>query len=142
VRVRADKLPPNREWAFAVAGSAAVACCQLLPYELPLLLLGLPYLVRLVLSPQASDRRWAVPLAAFALFAFADGGDGDWYYQAIRLLVDANNTALTAVLQSHRAIGTAGVLLTVLVAGPRGAVAERDRTPCQRRGLATATATP
>ena len=107
VRVRVGRVRPTREWCFALAGCGALSCCQLLPYELPLLCLGLPYLVGLVASERPADRLAGVLIALPAAFAFIPGGDGEWYYQALARSI--SDERLLTVLQSHRCLG---VLLT------------------------------
>ncbi len=124
------RLTPTRDWCFALAGCASLHCCQLLPYELPMLCLAVPFVVRLIASGRVRDRLAAVLIAAPAAFAFVDGGDSSPYYQLLARTV--GNTLLESVLQSHRCIG---VLLTtgaVLIVGPacsaRSASGSEDRS--------------
>lgn len=117
VRVWLSKVRPTREWCFALAGCASLSCCQLLPYELPLLCLGLPYLVGLVASDRIRDRLAAVLIALPAVFAFLDGGDGSPYYQLLSRTV--SDERLLTVLQSHRCLGVLLTTAAVLIAGPR-----------------------
>lgn len=111
------KVKPTRDWSFALAGSASLYCCQLLPYELPMLTLALPYLVGLIGSGRTRDRLAAVLIAAPAAFAFLDGGDGSPYYQLLARVV--GDTSLETLLQSHRAIGVMLTTVGVLIVGPR-----------------------
>jgi hypothetical protein len=120
------KVKPTREWCFALAGCASLYCCQLLPYELPMLCLALPYLVGLIGSDRPRERLAAVFIAVPAAFAFVDGGDGGWYYQLLARTV--GSTWLEALLQSHRAIGVMLTTVAVLVVGPRQSVAASGST--------------
>jgi len=113
------KVRPTREWCFALAGCALLHCCQLLPYELPMLCLAVPYLVGLIGSGRTRDRLAAVLIATPAAFAFLDGGDGSPYYQLLARTV--GNTWLETVLQSHRCLGVLLTTAGVLVVGPRAA---------------------
>ncbi|MCU0702662.1 MAG: DUF2029 domain-containing protein [Fimbriiglobus sp.] len=110
------KVQPTREWCFALVGCASLYCCQLLPYELPMLVLGLPYLAGLINSDRVRDRLAAVVLALTAAFAFIPGGDGEWYYQLLARFV--GGSWLEAVLQSHRAFGVMLTTAAVLATGP------------------------
>lgn len=107
---------PTREWCFALAGCASLCCCQLLPYELPMLCLAVPYLVGLIGSGRTLDRLAAVLIAAPAAFAFLDGGDGSPYYQFLAKTV--GGSALEGVLQSHRCVGVMLTTAGVLIVGP------------------------
>lgn len=117
VRVWIGKVRPTREWCFALAGCASLFCCQLLPYELPMLTLALPFLVGLIGSDRIRDRVAAILIAVPAAFAFIDGGDGGWYYQLLARTV--GNTWLEVVLQSHRCLGVLLTTAGVLIVGPR-----------------------
>ncbi len=110
------KVLPTREWCFALAGCACLHCCQLLPYELPMLCLALPFLVGLIGSGRTRDRLAAVVVALPAAFAFLDGGDGSPYYQLLARTV--GGTWLESVLQSHRCIGVLLTTAGVLIVGP------------------------
>jgi hypothetical protein len=116
LRVLLGKVTPTREWCFALAGCASLCCCQLLPYELPMLCLALPFLVGLISSERVPDRLAAVTLGAFAAFAFIPGGDGEWYYQLLARMV--GGTHLELFLQSHRAIGVMLTMAGVVLVGP------------------------
>ncbi len=110
------KVRPTRDWCFALAGCASLHCCQLLPYELPMLCLAVPFVVRLIASGRTRDRLAAVVIAAPAAFAFMDGGDGSPYYQLLARTV--GGTWLECVLQSHRCIGVMLTTAGVLIVGP------------------------
>lgn len=114
---------PTREWCFALAGCASLYCCQLLPYELPMLCLGLPFLVGLISSDRIRDRLAAVLIALPAAFAFVDGGDGGWYYQLLARTVGPANPWLEVLLQSHRSIGVMLATVGVVLTGTRQPVA-------------------
>lgn len=116
VRVWLGKVRPTREWCFALAGCASLSCCQLLPYELPMLCLGLPYLVGLVQSERIRNRLAAVLIALPVTFAFIPGGDGEWYYQLLARM--APDERLLTVLQSHRCLGVLATTAGVLAFGP------------------------
>lgn len=116
LRVWVGKVRPTREWCFALAGCASLCCCQLLPYELPMFCLALPYLVGLIGSERIRDRLAAVLIALPAAFAFLDGGDGSPYYQLLERFV--HDERLLTVLQSHRCLGVLATTAGVVVFGP------------------------
>jgi hypothetical protein len=110
------KVTPTRDWCFAIAGCACLHCCQLLPYELPMLCLAVPFVVRLIASDRIRDRLAAVVVILPAAFAFLDGGDGSPYYQLLARTV--GGTQLETLLQSHRSIGVMLTTAVVLITGP------------------------
>ena len=117
VRARSRKASPS--WALAACAVGAPLCCQLLPYELPLLILALPYLGELLASDNPRDQVAAVLVAAFGTFAMLPGGEGS-SAEAI-----AETFGFTAgvrdVLMSHRSLGVACLAATILFHGsPRG----------------------
>ncbi len=117
VRSRFGRIGPS--WALAACAVGAPLCCQLLPYELPLLVLALPYLGELLASENPHDRLAALLVAAFGTFALLPGGEGG-------IAEDfAHTFGFTAgiedVLLSHRSLGVACLAGTILIHGsPRG----------------------
>lgn len=110
------KVKPPRDWCFALAGCACLHCCQLLPYELPMLCLVVPFVVRLISSDRIRDRLAGVLVMLPATFAFLDGGDGSPYYQLLARTV--GGTQIETLLQSHRSIGVMLTTAAVLIVGP------------------------
>ncbi len=121
--------PAQAAWLTAVAGCASLACCQLLPYELPLLALILPYLGELLTSDRRADRLMAVAILLAAAYAMLPGGDHSDYYRTVRTVfppIDATLSAwldrpvgLTDVFLSHRCIGVLLVTAGVVGWGPK-----------------------
>ena len=119
VRVRVlglSRLRDATSWAFALTGCAILSCCQLLPYELPLVLLGLPYLGELLLSERRRDQVAAGVILLATSFAMIPGGDASAWYRTINYL-SLNETA-EVILKSHRSLGVLVVTVTVLLNGP------------------------
>jgi len=101
-----------------------------LPYELPLLLLGLPYLGELLALDRRRDKIAAGFLLLAASFAMLPGGESSDLYRLVRSL--NLGTVVTDILLSHRSLGvllvTAGVLLNgpVVLVGRADAPRERS----------------
>jgi hypothetical protein len=107
---------PTASWMLAVTGCAALVCCQLLPYELPLLCLTLPYLGELLASGRSRDKLATGFILAAATFAMLPGGEASDWYRFVRGL-QLSETA-TNILFSHRCIGVLAVAAGVLANGP------------------------
>jgi len=113
-----SEVPVDRStWLLACAGAAMTQCCQVLPYELPLLLLVLPYLAEGLRTGSLLERTIAALLGAFVAYAFVSGGDDLPYYRFLHSLVPPGGLRL--LLESHRSLGTFGATALILVGGPR-----------------------
>jgi hypothetical protein len=118
-------------WLTAVAACGMLFCCQLLPYELPLLVLVLPYLGELLTTGRRRDAVAAALILGAGAFAMLPGGEASDYYRTIRGLFGPFddlvrlNTGfplnVTDVLLSHRALGVLGVVVGVVGYGPPAA---------------------
>lgn len=138
-RIRIVGTKPTASWMVAVAGCAALACCQLLPYELPLLALILPHLGELLTSERRADRLAAVAILLAAAYAMLPGGDHSDYYRTVRSVfppIDVKLTewlgrpvGLTDVFLSHRCIGVLLVTAGVVGWGPRSTLRSSPRPP-------------
>jgi Glycosyltransferase family 87 len=113
---RQEKVSFAPSWPFALAGCAILACCQLLPYELPLLALVLPYLGELFASGRRRDQLLAGLMLGGIAFALIPGGEASEYYRLIRSLNLGN--VVTDVLLSHRSLCVMLVSAIVLGYGP------------------------
>ena len=107
---------PSPSWALAACAIGAPLCCQLLPYELPLLVLVLPYLGELLASENPRDRLAALVIAAFGTFAFLPGGERSMAEDFASLFGFARG--IEEVLLSHRSVGVACLAGTILLRGP------------------------
>lgn len=114
-------------WLLAVAACGALLCCQSLPYELPMLVLVLPYLGELFVSGRGRDQAAALVIAGFVAFAMLPGGGGslaETFAHSAGGFVDQLGQRLgvswnlTAVLLSHRSLGVLLVSAAVLARGP------------------------
>ena len=121
VRRSRVRLVSSPSWALAACAIGAPLCCQLLPYELPFLVLVLPYLGELLASENPRDRLAALLIAASGTFAILPGGEGS---SAESLAHTYGFTSgLRDVLLSHRSLGVACLAGIVWFHGsPRGAV--------------------
>ncbi len=113
--VRNGLKKPSPSWALAGCAVGAPLCCQLLPYELPLLVLVLPYLGELLASENPRDRLAAVLVAAFGTFALLPGGEGGMSENFADIF--GSWPGIRDVLMSHRALGVACLAGTVLIHG-------------------------
>ena len=110
---------PSPSWALAACAVGAPLCCQLLPYELTLLVLILPYLGELLASDHHRDRFAALVIAGFGTFALLPGGEGSSVEQFAGLF----GIGVRDVLMSHRSLGVACLAGAILIHGsPRGAL--------------------
>ena len=114
-------------WLFAMAASSATVCCQLLPYELVLLALALPYFAELYLSGNRRDRTVFFGILAAIAFAFMSGGKdspADIFAHVVGGVFDRGFASLgwttncVHVLLSHRSIGALSVFTLILANGP------------------------
>ena len=122
--------PTSPSWALAACAVGAPLCCQLLPYELPLLVLVLPYLGELLASENPRDQLAALFVAAFGTFALLPGGEGSLAENFADTF--GFTMGIREVLMSHRALGVACLAGTVWVHGsPTG----RHRPKPRVRGL-------
>ena len=119
--------PVPKSWMFAVAGSGAMLCCQLLPYELPLLALLLPHLIQALRCGRRRDIFGGALILLLLLFAFQDGGDASAYYRFIRSNIEPGNAWLANLLLSHRALGVFGVAVALVGFGPVQTGLRRER---------------
>ena len=104
---------PSPSWALAACAVGAPLCCQLLPYELTLLVLILPYLGELLASDHPRDRFAALVVAGFGTFALIPGGEGSSAEQFAGLFA----TGVRDVLTSHRSLGVACLAGAILIHG-------------------------
>ncbi len=104
---------PSPSWALAACAVGAPLCCQLLPYELTLLVLILPYLGELLASDHPRDRFAALVVAGFGTFALIPGGEGSSVEQFAGLFA----TGVRDVLMSHRSFGVACLAGAILIHG-------------------------
>ena len=118
LRMKWSNGPIPKSWMFAVAGSGAMLCCQLLPYELPLLALLLPHLIQAIRSDRRRDIVGGASILLLLLFAFQDGGESFPYYCFVRSAIEPWNAWLANLLLSHRALGVFGVSVTLIGFGP------------------------
>jgi hypothetical protein len=127
-RVWRQGSPPSTSWVLAIGSCGALVCCQLLPYELPLLVLSLPYLSDLLSSARKSDRIAFVALLLIATFTMLPGGEGgpsERFAAAVGGTLDRGFAEIgfpiqtTDALMSHRSLG---VLLFSLLVLTRGSV--------------------
>jgi hypothetical protein len=119
---------PNLGWKFAVAGSSMFVCCQLLPYELPLVIVLLPYIAELLASQRRSDQVAAGLFVGLIVYAMLPGGDCSDYYRLVRFLFEPFDAWMTAscgqvvnvtdLLLSHRSLGVCTLFLGVVGYGP------------------------
>jgi len=116
-------------WALAVSVCGALVCCQSLPYELPMLVLVLPYLGELFTSGRGRDQAAALLIAGFAAFAMMPGGEGGMaenFATDVGGFVDRLGKRIgipwnvTHVLTSHRSLGVMCVSAVVMVRGAVG----------------------
>lgn len=114
---------PTRGWCFALAGCASLCCCQLQSYELPLLVLCLPYLIGLIHSPRPADRLAGLLVAAPVAVAMLPGWNIIAYHAAIDRVLGPEAGSLGMVLKSHPSLGVLLAGLGVLFAGPRQSLA-------------------
>lgn len=115
-------------WLTAVAACGMLTCCQLLPYELPLLVLVLPYLGELLTTGRRRDAVAAAFTLSAAAFAMLPGGEASDYYRTVRGLFEPIDHVtrvatgfplnVTDVLLSHRCLGVLAVTAVVFFAGP------------------------
>ncbi len=114
-------------WLFAMAASSATICCQLLPYELVLLALALPYMAELYLSGNRRDRLVFFGILTALAFAFMSGGKdspADIFAHVLGGVLDRGfasfgwSTNCVHVLLSHRSIGALSVFTLMWVNGP------------------------
>ncbi len=119
---------PTLSWGFALAGTGAMSCCQLLPYEQMLHALAFPYMLLIALTP-----RWQCKLAALGLFGLwyysllPGGPESEYYIWAEKLCLPIDTWwqgltglegRLTKLMISHRSLGNIGLTLSVLLLGP------------------------
>jgi hypothetical protein len=97
-----------------------------LPYELPLLVLVLPYLGELFTSGRVKDQAVALLIAGVSAFAMLPGGEGGMAENVATAVGGVADRLgewvgvpwnVTAVLMSHRSLGVMGVSVAVLVWG-------------------------
>ena len=130
LRLRASSPRPegakSSAWALAVAACGALLCCQSLPYELPLLVLVLPYLGELFTSGRGRDQAVSLLVAGCAAFAMMPGGEGGMsenIANSVGGFVDRFGVRIgipwhvTDVLMSHRSLGVLAVSAVVLARG-------------------------
>lgn len=127
-------------WALAACAIGAPLCCQLLPYELPLLALILPYLGELLASPNRRDRWAAVIVAACGTFALLPGGEGSAAEEIANFL--GATEGIRDVWMSHRSLGVAALAGSILIHGsPRNAIKlSGPASPIRRSAVASSTA--
>ncbi len=115
--VRRSRVPlvTSPSWTLAACAVGAPLCCQLLPYELPLLVLVLPYLGELLASENPRDRLAALLVAAFGAFAFLPGGEGSTAEGFADIF--GFTAGVRDVLLSHRSLGVACLAGTILIHG-------------------------
>lgn len=116
----------DQAWLLAVAACGALVCCQSLPYELPMLVLVLPYLGELFTTGRGKDQAVALVIAGFAAFAMLPGGEGGMaenFAYSVGGFVDRIGERIgvpwhvTDVFLSHRSLGVVLVSVTVLARG-------------------------
>ena len=116
-RSRFQKISPS--WALAACAIGAPLCCQLLPYELPFLVLVMPYLGEMLASENPRDRLAALLVAASGTFAILPGGEGSSVESFAHTF--GFTSGLRDVLLSHRSLGVAGLAGIIWFHGsPRG----------------------
>jgi hypothetical protein len=106
----------SKSWYLACAGAAMLVCCQVLPYELPFVLMALPYLGERILHPNWSSRLVTIIGTAFLVFAWTSGGPDSEYYNWLDTW--CSNQWLLDFLQAHRSLSCFAFLLIILLAGP------------------------
>lgn len=121
VRLRGER--STASWVLAMAACGMLVCCQLLAYELPLLLLLLPYIADLLASDGRRSRLTVallVGLTAYTLMgqgpaepiALALGGAFDQVVASLGMSLSFTNMML-----SHRALGVCSIACVVLLQG-------------------------
>lgn len=126
--LRKGRRRASPSWALAACAAGAPLCCQLLAYELLLLLLVLPYLGELLASANPGDRLAALFVAAFGTCAIMPGGEGSTAEMLAHTF--SLTTGIRDVLLSHRSFGVACLAGTILFHGsPRSPV-----TPSESSG--------
>jgi len=113
---------PTASWVLAMAACGAVLCCQLLPYELPLLMLVIPYLWDLIARGRRTDVIVVVLIVLLGAYALP-GGEGslpEWVAYNIGGAIDrlaawlGATISTTTVLLSHRSLSVMCLAITVL----------------------------
>ncbi len=128
VGLRTGMNKPSPSWTLAAFAVGAPLCCQLLPYELPLLVLVLPYLGELLASEHPRDRLAALLVAVFGTFALLPGGEGSTAERFADIF--GFTTGIRDVLLSHRSLGVACLAGTILIRGsPKPSVSAERPTP-------------
>lgn len=99
---------PSLEWALATVGCGIPLCCQTLPYELPVLLLVLPW----VFASFRSGGRIAPALAILAgAMALQLGGDGSIFHNFAAF---TGSHFVFKLMESHQSLFVAVMAGTVL----------------------------
>jgi hypothetical protein len=113
----------STSWQFACLSASQLVCCQLLPYELVLTALFLPYLAELLTSSVVRDRLLGIAGGLLLFYTLMPGGEGSFAEALARMLAGVVQffgapEQSAEFFRSHRALGTLGICMLILGRGP------------------------